>query len=594
MKKYIFIVIAISLVACKRNLDQPPQDQISDTQYWKTAQALETYMLQFYNVFPTFRNQGSIFRNQGSIVTDFFIGNIGNDAVYGSDHQVMAAPAPQLNGSKTITTSGGNWNWINIRSVNIFFENYQKVNEIPANINHFVGEAHFFKAWLYFEKVRLFGDVPWYTKSMQIDDPALYNARTKRTEVVDSILWHLDRAVEKLNFRKDAVGTNNRLSKEVALIFKSRVALFEGSWQKYHAGTPFGTAGADPNKYFQAVVDAVTELQIPNRYTVGITNTGKPASDYNSLFNSTDLNANTEVALWCKFDKTQSTFSHNFQTFITLRTNQVSVTYQLVQNYLAKTGLAYDYSSVASTVKGSAFLTKIGTDCDPRLSQVIWTPGQTMWDNSGGKVLFIKPYLDRTGASNNSTGFQLNKGVDPKDPTAGGALGFSSTCETGSVLFRYAEALLNYAEAKLELGQAPDYGKSLNLLRSRAGMPNFSVIADANRLNYADWGYVVTNELNEVRRERAVELACEGYRFDDWRRWRAHNLFLNKRPLGFPYLASEYAPGLVIPTNVAGFVDPFKTIIAGGYNFIVGRDYLESIPINERTLNPNLTQNPGW
>ena len=84
----------------------------------------------------------------------------------------------------------------------------------------------------------------------------------KRTEVVDSILWHLDRAVEKLKLRKDAVGTNNRLSKEVALIFKSRVALFEGSWQKYHAGTPFGTAGADPNKYFQAVVDAVTELQI--------------------------------------------------------------------------------------------------------------------------------------------------------------------------------------------------------------------------------------------------------------------------------------------------------------------------------------------
>jgi hypothetical protein len=78
----------------------------------------------------------------------------------------------------------------------------------------------------------------------------------------DSILWQLDRAVEKLKLRKDAVGTNNRLSKEVALIFKSRVALFEGSWQKYHAGTPFGTAGADPNKYFQAAVDAVTELNV--------------------------------------------------------------------------------------------------------------------------------------------------------------------------------------------------------------------------------------------------------------------------------------------------------------------------------------------
>jgi hypothetical protein len=587
MKKYIYIIIAVSFAACAKNLDKPPQDQISNSQYWKTAQDLETYTLQFYRVLPHFRNLGSIAPN-------FFIGNIGSDAVFGSDHQIMSTPATQLNGTRTATISGGNWNWTNIRSVNIFFENYQNVNEGPANINHFVGEAHFFKAWLYFEKVRLFGDVPWYTNSMLMDDPALYNPRTKRTEVVDSILWHLDRAVEKLKLRKDAAGTNNRISKEVALIFKSRVALFEGSWQKYHAGTPFGTTGADPNKYFQAAVDAVTELQTPNKYTVGIANTGKPASDYNSLFSSTDLSANPEIALWCKFDETQNTFSHNFQQFVTSSTNEVSVTYQLVQNYLAKTGLPYDYGTVASSVKGSAFLTKIGTECDPRLGQVIWIPGQTMWDNSAGKVLFIKPFLDGSGARKNYTGFQLNKGADPKDPTAGGAQLFSTSCETGAVIFRYAEALLNYAEAKLELGQTPDYTKSLNLLRNRAGMPNFSVVADANRLNYADWGYSVTDELNELRRERAVELACEGFRYDDWRRWRAHNLFLNKRALGFPYLASEYAASVIVPTNAAGFVEPFKTIIPGGYKFNIGRDYLENIPVNERTLNPNLAQNPGW
>ena len=587
MKKYIYIIAAVSFGACAKNLDKPPQDQISNSQYWKTTQDLETYTLQFYRVLPHFRTLGSI-------AIDFFIGNIGSDAVFGSDHQVRSTPATQLNGTRTATTSGGNWNWTNIRSVNIFFENYQKVNDAPNNINHFVGEAHFFKAWLYFEKVRLFGDVPWYTKSMEIDDPALYNARTKRTEVVDSILWHLDRAVEKLKLRKDAAGTNNRVSKEVALIFKSRVALFEGSWQKYHAGTPFGTTGADPNKYFQAAVDAVIELQIPNKYTVGIANTGKPASDYNSLFSSKDLSANPEIALWCRYDENQNMFAHNFQAFVTSSTNDVSVTFQLVQNYLAKTGLPYDYGTVAASVKGSAFLTKIGTDCDPRLAQVIWIPGQTMWNNSAGLVPFTKPFLDGAGNRKNCTGFQLNKGADPKDPTAGGAQGFSTSCETGAVIFRYAEALLNYAEAKLELGQAPDYTKSLSLLRNRAGMPNFSVIADANRLNYADWGYSVTDELNEVRRERAVELACEGFRFDDWRRWRAHNLFRSKRPLGFPYLASEYAATVNVPTNAAGFVEPFKTIIPGGYNFNVGRDYLENIPVNERTLNPNLTQNPGW
>lgn len=584
MKKYLFLILIIAgITSCKKNLDLPPQDRISNDQYWKTVADLETYTLQFYSVFPTFRT-----------VPTIFLGTTGSDALYGSDHQIYISPITQLNGTRTAVTSGGNWNWTGIRSVNIFFENYQKVKDVAANIDPFVGEAHFFKAWYYFEKVRLYGDVPWYTNSMQIDDPALYNPRTKRTDVVDSILWHLDRAVEQLKYRKDAVGGNNRLSKEVALIYKSRVALFEGSWQKYHAGTVFGTSGANSNKYFQAAVDAVTELMTPGKYTVGITNTGKPATDYTSLFNSTNLSANTEVALWCKFDKSQTTFSHNFQQYVTSNTNQVSVTYQLVQNYLAKTGLPYDYGTVGATVKGSAFLAKIGTDCDPRLSQVIWVPGQTMWNNAGGTVLFTKPYLDKTGEVKNYTGFQLNKGADPKDPTAGGAQGFSTACETGAVIFRYAEALLNYTEAKLELGQAPDYVNTINKIRSRAGMPNFSVVSDPNRLNYADWGYPVSDELNEVRRERAVELACEGFRYDDWRRWRAHNLFAGKRPLGFPYLASEYAAGLVVPTNAAGFVDPYKTLIPSGYNFNVGRDYLECIPTNEITLNSKLVQNPGW
>ena len=98
---------------------------------------------------------------------------------------------------------------------------------------------------------------------MLVDDERLYDARTPRTQVIDSVLYHLDQAIAKLGLVKDVSGGNNRLSKEAALIFKSRVALFEGSWQKYHAGTQFGTSGANPNKYFQAAVDAVTELMTP-------------------------------------------------------------------------------------------------------------------------------------------------------------------------------------------------------------------------------------------------------------------------------------------------------------------------------------------
>ena len=462
LKRFFYISLAaVTFASCSKNLDVPPADQISNDQYWKTASDLNAYVLQFYSAFPTFKNQSG------------YHGNIGMDAYSGSDQQIQNIPVTQMNGTRTPVASGGRWNWASIRAVNIFFENYQKVKEPEANIAQYVGEAYFFKAYFYFDKVRYYGDVPWYTNSMLTDDPHLYDPRTPRTQVVDSILYDLDQAIAKLSLLKDVSGGNNRLSKETALIFKSRVALFEGSWQKYHAGTPFGTTGANPLKYFQIAADAASELMTPGKYKVGIYNTGKPASDYNSLFNSTNLSSNTEVTLWCKFDKTQSTFSHNFQQYVTWGTNGISTTRELVLNYLKKDGTPYDYDALATTVKGSAFLSQIGTDCDPRLSQVIWMPGQTMWDNSAGKVVFTKPFLDKAGENKNHTGIQLNKGVDPKDPTAGAALGFSTACETGAVIFRYAEALLNYAEAQAELGKTVDYASSLNKLRARAGMPCF-------------------------------------------------------------------------------------------------------------------------
>lgn len=589
MKKIIIFIGLISLlISCSDYLDREPLVQISTDKYWHTAKDLENYTLQFYPNFPTFINLTSSYSG-----FSFLLGTIGWDAPRGSDHQIMQTPATQLNGTRTIVQSGGNWNWRNIRAINIFFENYGKVDGTPASIQQFIGEAHFFKAWFYFELVRQYGDVPWFTHSLQMDSEDLYKARTPRTQVIDSVLWHLDKAVESLKYLKDVDGGNNRLSKEAALIYKSRVALFEGSWQKYHAGTVFGTQGASSSKYFQAAVQVVTELMTPGKYKVGISNSGNPTEDYNRLFSSINLSSNIEVVLWAKFDKTQSTLSHNFQQYITAH-SQVSVTMELVKNYLGKDGNPYDYATLSSATKGTAFLSKIANDCDPRLAQVIRTPDQVMWDNSAGKVLFVKPYLDKSGADQNQTGFQLRKGADPKDPTAGDAQGFSNGCETGAVIFRFAEALLNYAEAQAELGQTVDYVKSLNLIRKRAGMPDFKVVSDPDRSSYADFGYPISDELYEIRRERAVELACEGFRFDDWRRWRAHNLFKGKRPKGFPFLKSEYVASLVVYTDANSYVDAYQKILVNGYQFNEGRDYLDCVPTNEITLNPSLTQNPGW
>jgi hypothetical protein len=400
---------------------------------------------------------------------------------------------------------------------------------------------------------------------------------------MDSILWNLDRAIENMSLLKDIAGGNNRLSKEAALIFKTRVALFEGSWQKYHKGTPFATEGADPNKYFQAAVNAGTELMTAGKYKVGILNTGKPASDYNSLFNSTNLASNTEVVLWAKFDKTQTTYSHNFQQYVTWGTNLVSVTKELVLNYLKKDGTPYDYDAVAATTPGTPFLTKIGADCDPRLTQVIWIPGQTMWDNSAGKVLFTKPFLDKTGENKNYTGYQMNKGVDPKDPPL--AQLWVSILRNRCRSFGYAEALMNYTEA-LRAWSNVNYATSLNLLRARAGLPAFTVQTDANRSKYADFGYPLTDQLYEIRRERAVELACEGFRHDDWRRWKAHQLFKSKRPLGFPFLASEYSAGLCLVRWICSHLKLFSPDIISMQTGLLDN-------INNKYW-AKLTQEPGW
>jgi len=581
--KYIVILITgILMISCsKEYLDKPPLTQISNDVYWKTSNDLENYVIQFYSVFPAFNTVGS------------YMGLIGWDGLRGSDLQISSSPSTTIAGTRSAVTSGGEWKWDKIRDINIFFQNYSRCTDVFDKYKHFVGEAHFFKAWFYFEKVRDYGNVPWFTSPLEMDSEELYKTQDDRTVVVDSILWHLDKAIEYLKPLQEVNGGNNRLSKQAALIFKSRVALYEGTWQKYHEGTDFATVGANVNKYLKASAESAEELMKPE-YGMSLYSTNDPNNDYCRLFSLINQSANNEVALWKGYSVNQN-LSHSFQIYVSDRTAGISMTLQQVEQYLNKSGNPIDYLTLGQTYKGNDFLIKLEIEADPRLSQTIWTPGQIMWDNGFGKGVFSKPFLDKSGESLNNTGFQIRKGNDPKDPQAGGGASWSTSSETAVVLFRYAEALLNYAEAKAELGEPIDYDKSINLLRKRVGMPDFKVQADANRLRYADFGYSVSDLLYEIRRERAVELAAEGFRYDDLRRWAAHKLLINKRPQGYPLKDSEWTDQKInYKVNAAGFLDPFVDVLPNGYGFNSERDYLNCIPINELTLNPNLIQNPGW
>ena len=210
--------------------------------------------------------------------------------------------------------------------------------------------------------------------------------------------------------------------------------------------------------------------------------------------------------------------------------------------------------------------------------------------SSIGKI-FTKPDVDKGTDQLCPTGFQVKKTANPYSPAAGLTYEINP-CETGLILLRYGEVLLNYAEAKCELDNTVAYAQ-LNLLRERAGMPDFVVNSQNNDPDPVDYGYPVSDELYEIRRERGVEMALEGYREEDYMRWAAHALFQNKRPKGYPFSVEEF-PDFHPQLDENGLIDHYKKQLPNGYGFREDQDYLYSIPQDELVLNPNLDQNPNW
>lgn len=566
MKRFIlFIFLLGAFCSCEDFIDLQPMDQVTMDEYWTTSTELEYYTRQFY---PAFCGQSQML-----------------DLASDNDDMINGSPSVIMDGTRSKTTGSWTGEWTNIRNVNIFFANYRKCESGYDAYKQYLGEAYFFRAWFYFDLLKKYGDVPWYSEVIELDDQeALMRPRDSRVLIADSILADLDHAITHLNLRKD-VG-NNRINKEAALAFKTRVALYEGSWQKYHANSVFGTSGADPNKYFKACVDAAEEL-MDGDYMVGLYSTGNPEEDYYKLFGFDDMSNINEVLLYKTFNSAEG-FGNKAQSFVTYNSESKGITWDLVSSYLGRDGMPYDYLDVAKENKGNNFLTKIAVECDPRLKSTIWIPGDLM--SVDQEAYFSGPTIDGGALQLCPTGFQIKKTANPESPAAGKS--WETQSETGLILLRYAEVLLNYAEAKYELdGVVAD--DALNLLRQRVGMPDFKVHSQSSDKNRLEYGYSISDELYEIRRERRVELALEGLRDDDYMRWAACALFKNKRPKGYPVDLAQY-PDFASKVDENGLLDYFKDVMPDGYQFRENQDYLYSIPQDELTLNPNLKQNPGW
>ncbi len=564
-KIYILLVVVFLFGCAEPFLEKLPLDAVSTNDYWKTARDLELYVNQFYTSFPGYPGRGTIYW-----------------ADENSDNQIAGSNDLQLNGTQTVPASGDLWNFSNIRSVNYFLANYQNSEEDWNIIKHYVGEAYFFRAYYYFDLLTLYGDLPWINKPLDANDEELYAARLPRNVVADSIVADLDKAIAYMKQRPNA--PKSRLNSDIALLFKSRVCLYEGTWEKYHAGTGFGVSGSNGNKYLVLATEAANKLMNNGNYS--IYNKGNPEIDYGYLFRQKDLDNNPEIMLYKKNNKMLDLYHYSHEMLVWPYERGISKT--MVESYLCTDGLP---TSKSPLYKGDNGLTNVASNRDPRLLQSIWLPGDPI-NIVGTDTLkrYIKPYIDKSGISRDITGYMIKKGLDPH-------FGAFDQIEIGAPVFRYAEALLNYAEAKSELGSISqsDLDLTINILRTRAGIPHLilgNIVSDPN------WDFPsLSPVINEVRRERRVELAFEGFRKNDLFRWRAHQLFLNKRPLGSKFIQSDF-PGIVVGkdiyVNENNYIDPYQKLIPSGYGFIIGRNYLYPIPTQELTLNKNLKQNPGW
>lgn len=432
--------------------------------------------------------------------------------------------------SQTITSG---WGWARLRNVNYFIENYAKAQVSDAVKNHYVGLARYYRAMFYFSMVKRYSDVPWYSNTLGSEDENLYKPRDPRALVMDSVMADLGFAA---NYVRETVPVGTP-GKWAVKTFQARVALYEGTYRRYHAELNLqSTAQA----FLETAASVTTEIINSGKYRVY--STGNETQDYFTLFNSQDLLNNSEVILTNIFDLNRNRSQNvNFTVF---GDYEQAPARDLVQTYLMKDGSRFtDQPGYQTFGFAEEFINR-----DPCLSQTLAYPGWT-------RVPDTRPYVQRL--NRNFTGYHQLKGyVNSTDNNILNGVDFP--------VYRYAEVLLTFAEAKAELNQLTqaDLDMSVNLLRRRAGIPDLNLAA-ANadpdpvlEQKYPNVSAAGKGALLEIRRERRVEFAFESFRFDDLMRWQAGQL-LTRIPEGM------YFPGLGKFDLTGDGVEDIKLIGAG-------------------------------
>lgn len=535
--KYVAVTVGMlaGLPACE--VERLPETTISDQTYWRSEGDLKFAANYLYTFLPGWSTE--------DVWSDDAIGLASNSVSDGS----RLAPA---------TDGNYNTNYNLIRASNNIIEKAPRAaaNTAQSIIDRYVAEARFFRAWGYYNLVQRYGDVPLILKILDENSQELTAPASPRAAIFDQIYQDLDFAAQKLPTHT-TLGTADfgRISNTSALAFKARVALFEGTRSKYHN---YG----EPTKHLKAAVDAAKAVIDSKQHDLF---TGA----YFDLFQMAgEGRQNRENIIVRQFgvSQTERVVTHSYYRG-SLENGNMNPTKSLADSYLMKDGLPITKSPL---YKAPVVSTDVFVNRDTRMSDTFMKKGDPM--------MTTKPIFDIAPLVFNKTGFMFRKTANIDDWN-------TSASTIDRPILRYAEVLVTYAEALYELNGSisdADLDLTVNRLRQRGGVAKLTnAFVTANGLTMRD----------EIRRERRVELAQEGFRYWDLIRWKTAEIELPKPILGNYFFKAEF--GTV--TSVRLTADNYILVQDASFRkFDPARDYLWPLPINEIALNPSLTQNPKW
>lgn len=469
------------------------------------------------------------------------------------------------------------------------------IENMSDEAKRYYAEARVLRAYAYYNLVVAFGDVPFFTKPATTED---YNAsRTSRQTVMDFVIEELGLIAEEMPWTATERG---RVDRAVAYGLQARAALFAGSLN-------FGGKAMD---YFRTAANAANRVigqrDLAKNFADLFTKEGQTKSDVRNemlweLMYSDQMVNNTNKYHWVALGNGPRMFAQTGQHPGSL----------LADTYECIDGLRIDESPLYDPKAPNK-------NRDPRFGATLKMHGDTIdyYTASGTNKFIVEAFANQTQMYNAA----LKRWMKTNNPDVNGTAAWTSFVSNGCgylwykyvggltedystvtcniAIMRYAEILLTYAEAKIELGELDDtVYDAINKVRLRAGMPEVSSDRKGN----------IDKMRQLVRRERKVELAMEGLHFADMRRWQIGDLENSKPSYGAPLSTVTYA-GME-----ATDIPNFKTSDRHDLNDIASYDaysdklhvrdqsrywddkfYLWPIPQSERNKDPNLTQNPGY